>query len=90
MTALRTVCVALAAAAGFGTGWLLAQQYLHRHQADLFSPRVRRRHAALGYLAGRPAPDTLRLLRDYLVWERHPVLRRRAVRVVRELEQAFG
>jgi hypothetical protein len=72
------------------TGWLLAQRYLDRHRAALFSPRLLRRHAALGYLAGRPSPDAVRLLRDYLAWERHPVLRRRAAKVVRELELALG
>lgn len=90
MRALRSACVALAAAAGLAAGWGLAQGYLHRHQAALFSPKARRRHAALGYLAGRPGTDTLRLLRDYLAWEHHPVLKRRAKRVVRELEHALG
>ncbi|HEY9383105.1 MAG TPA: hypothetical protein VIP80_06290 [Gemmatimonadales bacterium] len=90
MTALRSLCVVLAAVAGVAAGWTLAQRYLEQHQAALFSPKLRRRHAALGYLAGRPTPETLRLLRDYLAWERHPVLRRRAGRVVRELEHALG
>jgi len=88
--ALRAMCFALAGAAGAGAGWALAQRYLERHQAALFSPKLRRRHAALGYLVGHPDPDTLRLLRDYLAWERHPMLRRRASRVVRELEHALG
>ena len=90
MTTLRSFCVLLAAGAGVAAGWVLAQRYLERHQAALFSPKLRRRHAALGYLAGRPTPQTVRLLRDYLAWEQHPVLRRRAVRVVRELEHALG
>ena len=90
MTALRSLCVTLAAAVGVATGWVLAQRYLERHQAALFSGKVRRRHAALGYLVGHPDSETLRLLRDYLAWERHPVLRRRALRVVRELEHALG
>ena len=81
----------VSALAGAGFGWLMAQRYLHRHQAALFSTRRRRRHAALGYLAGRPAaPGTVRLLRDYLSWERHPVLRRRARRIVQELERSIG
>jgi hypothetical protein len=82
--------VALATAAGVVTGWALSRRYLERHRAALFSAGPRRRHAALGYLAGHPGPDTLRLLRDYLAWERHPVLRRRAVRVLKELELAAG
>jgi predicted component of type VI protein secretion system len=90
VTALRSVGIVLASVAGLVTGWVLAQRYLERHQAALFSPKRRRRHAALGYLVGHPDPETLRVLRDYLAWERHPVLRRRARRVVRELEHALG
>ena len=89
MRSLRPVAFSLSALAGITLGWALAQRYLDRHQAALFSPHRRRRHAALGYLAGRPAPDTLRLLRDYLSWERHPVLRRRARRIVQELERSL-
>jgi hypothetical protein len=84
------VLVTLATAAGVAAGWLLAQGYLARHREALFSPRLRRRHAALGYLAGRPSPETLRLLGDYLAWERHPVLRKRARRVAREVERALA
>ena len=90
MTALRSLSILLSAVAGVATGWVLAQRYLERHRADLFSPKVRRRHAALGYLVGHPDPETLSLLRDYLAWEPHPVLRRRAKRVVRELERALA
>ena len=90
MRALRPICFALAGVAGSAAGWLLAQRYLARHRAALFSPKLRRRHAALGYLLGRTDAETLRLLRDYLSWERHPVLRRRALRVVRELEHALA
>jgi hypothetical protein len=34
--------------------------------------------------------ETVRLLRDYLEWERHPVLRRRARGIVRRMEAALG
>jgi hypothetical protein len=90
VTASRSALVALATAAGLLAGWVLSRRYLERHRAALFSPELRRRHAALGYLAGHPGPDTLRLLRDYLAWEQHPVLCRRATRVMRELELAAG
>jgi len=90
VTAARTLMVILASAAGVVVGWALSQQYLGQHRSALFSPSVRRRHAALGYLAGRGTPETVRLLRDYLAWERHPVLRRRGLRVARELERALG
>lgn len=90
MTASRSALVALATVAGLLAGWALSRSYLERHRAALFSPGLRRRHAALGYLAGHPGPATVRLLRDYLAWERHPVLRRRATRVMRQLELAAG
>ena len=48
MTALRSLWIVLASAAGLAAGWVLAQRYLERHQAALFSPKLRRRHAALG------------------------------------------
>jgi len=82
--------VVLSAALGVTAGWWLAQGYLARHREALFSARLRRRHAALGYLAGHPSPATLRLLADYLAWERHPALRGRARRVVREVERALA
>jgi hypothetical protein len=67
-------------------GWLLAQRRLASHQRELFSPRPLRRLAALGYLAGQTGVGTVRLLRDYLAWERTPVLRRRAEAILRGLE----
>lgn len=90
MTAPRTLLVMLATVGGLVAGWALSQHYLGQHRSALFSPSLRRRHAALGYLAGRGTPETVRLLRDYLTWERHPVLRRRGLRVMRELELALG
>ena len=86
MTAPRGLLVAAAAAAGLAAGWVLSQRYLDRHRSALFSPAPRLRHAALGYLSGHPSPDNLRLLRDYVAWERHSGLKRRGVRVLRELE----
>jgi predicted component of type VI protein secretion system len=86
----RWAAFSLAALGGLAFGWVLAGRYLDRHREALFSPRGRRRHAALGYLAGRPAPGTLRLLRDYLAWESHPLLRRRARRIVQDMERALG
>ncbi len=79
----------VATVAGVLCGWGLSQRYLDLHREALFSARPRRRHAALGYLAGRPAPDTVRLLRDYISWERHPRLRQRARRIVHHLERGL-
>jgi hypothetical protein len=72
--------------AGAAGGWLLAQGRFSYHRRDLFSPRPLRRLAALGYLAGQDGVDTVRLLRDYLAWERQPMLRRRAEAIVRRME----
>jgi hypothetical protein len=71
---------------GLAGGWLLAQQRLTYHRRDLFSPRPLRRLAALGFLAGQNQVETIRLLRDYLAWERQPMLRRRAEAIVRRME----
>jgi hypothetical protein len=76
--------------AGAVAGWVLAQRRLESHQRDLFSPRPLRRLAALGYLAGQAGVDTIRLLRDYLAWERKPMLRRRALAILRGLEATLA
>ena len=48
-----------------------------------------RRLAALGYLAGHPGPDTTRLLGEYVAWERHPLLQRRARAIQAQAEYLF-
>lgn len=76
--------------AGTTAGWLLAQRRLTYHRRDLFSPRPLRRLAALGFLAGQGGVETVRLLRDYLAWERQPMLRRRAEAIVRRMEATLA
>lgn len=76
-----------AAAAGFVVGALLAQRQMGRWRASLFSSRPLRRLAALGYLSGHPGLDTVRLLREYLAWEHHPALRRRAESLMHRMER---
>ena len=90
MRAPRGLVVVAAVVAGVGAGWLLAQRYLDHHKRALFSNVPRLRHAALGYLSGHPSPETVRLLRDYVAWERHAGLRRRGQRVMRQLEAAIS
>lgn len=79
---------------GFGIGsllgLLLAQYTMDKYRQDLFSDRPLRRLSALGYLSGRPSVAAVRLLQDYLAWERHPLLRRRASAVLRRMEAALG
>ena len=75
---------------GAVVGACLAQQSMGRHRADLFSGRPLRRLSALGYLSGHASVETVRLLRDYLAWEQHPMLLRRADAVVRRMEAKLG
>ena len=82
----RTCVFAGGIAVGAAAGWLLAQRRLTYHRRDLFNPRPLRRLAALGFLAGQNGVETVRLLRDYLAWERQPMLRRRAEAIVRRME----
>jgi len=86
----RTLLVAGATLAGLAVGWMVSQGRQHHHRADLFSARPFRRFAALGYLAGRPTVEHRRLLRDYLTWERQPVLVRRAEQILRRFEARLG
>jgi len=76
--------------AGATVGVVLAQQSIGRHRRDLFSDRPLRRLSALGYLNSCPSVDAVNLLHDYLAWETHPVLRRRAKAVVRRMEAKLG
>ena len=82
----RTVVIAGGVAAGLMGGWLLAQRRFAVHRRALFDRRADRRRAALGFLAGQGSIGTIRLLRDYLAWERQPGLRRRAETIVRRME----
>jgi hypothetical protein len=82
----RALYFVAAAAAGFAAGAALAQRSMGRWRAALFSPRPLRRLAALGYLSWHPGVEAVRVLRDYLAWEEHPALRRRAEAIVRRME----
>jgi|GEM_PF-1259160 len=64
-------------------GWTVQQR---RHSQALFHARPFRRLAALGYLRAHPSVDSARLLREYIRWEPHPLLRRRARQVLRRME----
>ena len=79
-----------AVAAGFVIGAALAQRSMGRWRSSLFSARPLRRLAALGYLSGHPGPEAVRVLRDYLAWEEHPALRRRAESIMRRIESKLA
>lgn len=75
---------------GLAVGWQMAQRRLDRHRADLFSPVESQRADALAYLAGERSAEAARVLREYLVWEPDPGLRRRAGGLLRRLEVSLG
>lgn len=81
--------LAVAATAALGT--VLVRDQIARHRRDLFSPHPLRRLAALGYLSGTPASvDSIMLLRDFIAWEPHPLLRRRATAVLNHMEDSLA
>lgn len=86
----RALWFSVAAVAGFAVGLAWWTQKQERHQRALFSPRPMRRLAALGWLSGRPTAETVMMLREYMGWERNPVLRRRAQRLLTRFENALA
>ena len=72
--------------AGVALGAVAWSAQIHRSRRELFSKHPVRRLAALGYLNGQPGLDTARLLTDYVGWERHPGLRRRAERILSRMK----
>jgi hypothetical protein len=80
---------AKAVTAGFLGGLLLGavvwSTQIQRSRRELFSTRAVKRLAALGYLSGQPGLDTVRILTDYVGWERTPALRRRAQLILRRM-----
>ncbi len=64
----------------------LQRQFRH----DLFSRHSVRRLGALSYLRARPSLGTARLLREYIAWERSPLLRQRGVAIMRYVEASLS
>lgn len=86
----RSLGFALGFVGGAAAGYAWWQREQAVHQRALYSPRPMRRLAALGWLSGRPSADTVMLLREYVGWERHAVLRRRARRLLQRFEKALA
>ena len=76
-------------AGGVALGAAIWDRLIAGSRRGLFSPHPMGRYHAVSYLAARPSVDTARLLRDYLRWETHPLLRRRARRVLRAVEASL-
>ena len=75
---------------GLIIGLLVWGAQIQRCRRDLFSRSPVRRLAALGYISGRPSVDAARLLTEYVSWERRPILRRRAERLLRRMESGLS
>ena len=75
---------------GLIIGLLVWSTQIRRCRRDLFSRSPVRRLAALGYISGRPGIDAARLLTEYVSWERRPVLRRRAEKLLRRMREKLG
>lgn len=90
MSRTRGTTMTAAVTAGFFGGLvfgaLVWSSQIRRSRRELFSANPWRRLAALGYLGGQPGLETVRLLTDYVRWERHPGLRRRGERLLHRME----
>ncbi|KPK65746.1 MAG: hypothetical protein AMS21_03985 [Gemmatimonas sp. SG8_38_2] len=88
---LRTIGLTLAGTAAVSAlGVLFVRDQVHRHRRDLFSPRPLRRLAALSYIGKHPDVENANLLRDFLSWEKEPMLRRRAAAILNRMERALS
>lgn len=72
-------------------GTVVVKDQIARSRRDLFSAHPLRRLAALTYLAGMEATvEMVQLLRDFVAWEPRPLIRRRAVQVLRRMEERMA
>ncbi len=81
----QTKTVTIGFLGGLLMGAVVWSVQIARSRRELFSKSPWKRLAALGYLSGQPGLDTARLLTEYVGWERHPALRRRGQRVLRQM-----
>lgn len=89
---LRTTgLVLLIAGVTAAVGTFVVRDQVSRHRRNLFSSHALRRLAALGYIAGLDASvEIVHLLRDFLGWERHRMLRKRARIILDRMEQQLS
>lgn len=85
-----TLGFALGFAAGAVAGYVWWTREQARHQRALYHPKPMRRLAALGYLSGQPSVDAMMVLREYLGWEKNPVLQHRARQLLTRFENALA
>ena len=80
---------------GVVAGLVMWSVQMQRCRRDLFSSNPVKRMAALGYLGGQAVGngatdlEAIHLLNEYVVWEKHPLLRRRGERLLQRMKQRF-
>ena len=86
---IRRAGITVLVAAGFGAVTaLIIRDQITRRERDLFSGNGLLRLAALGHISRAPASvDAVNLLRDFITWEPHGLLRERAVSIVARMEE---
>lgn len=72
---------------GAAAGTVVWSGVRHNYRRNLFSRRPVERFIALTYLSGQPTLETVRLLGDYVRWEKRPALRRHATRTLYRVER---
>ncbi len=90
ITSRNRQLAALGFLGGAACGALAWSHLQNQYRRDLFSTHPLRRFAALSYLRTRPSMGTLRLLREYIAWERSPGLRDRGVKLMRHVESTLS
>jgi hypothetical protein len=86
MSRQRASYVAVGFFGGLAAGSLAWSRMQRNCRRNLFSRNPLFRVAALGYLRARPTVNTAQLLREYIAWERRPILRHRGARILKRLE----
>lgn len=74
---------------GIACGALVWSRLQRQFRHDLFNRHPLRRLGALSYLRARPSVGTARLLREYIAWERSPMLRQHGVALMRHVEASL-
>lgn len=90
ITSRNRQLAALSFVGGLACGALAWSHLQQQYRRDLFSAHALRRFAALSYLRTRPSMGTIRLLREYIAWERNLSLRERGVKLMRHVESTLA
>ncbi len=82
----RSRMVAAGFLGGVVAGLVIWSVQMRSSRRELFSSSPMKRLAALGYLGSQPGLETARLLTEYSRWEKHPLLRKRAERLLKRMQ----